>query len=472
MKKSFIIAALFVLTIAPCGVKGQSIVDNGLFYHSFRSPFSNRLNPALFPGQSGWYVTTAKTDVAVGLPLSYNDLGLEYDEVRDVTTLNLNNLIKNLKENGSNFVVNADMDILGFGFTVKDKLHFSASSGVKIDNSMAIPLGVLDLLTQGNVNPMGHVDFGADNILNSQAYFYASISGAMKLPKLPVTIGARFNLLDGIVAASVDNLSVDLKTSQDIHQMQLTSDYKLHLAGIPTLENLDDLGSLDFNNIVENLSFPKNLGFTFDIGAKAKVGILDLSLSIKDLGPGIHWTTNPITIVPKTQDVTITFDGVDMSTLLTNGKIDTSFLSNWKDSLMAMIDYTSESEDYWYSMPTHLYMGASATIAKFMRLGFLFQGLWQNGWFSNHHVDTPPFACNNTLSLHFNIFNWLELAAANSFTYDGNHFAFLNPGASVTVGLGGRFQLFASVEYLSSLYLTELKSAHVVFGINMVGLKK
>ena len=71
-----------------------------------------------------------------------------------------------------------------------------------------------------------------------------------------------------------------------------------------------------------------------------------------------------------------------------------------------------------------------------------------------------------------NIFNWLELAAANSFTYDGNHFAFLNPGASVTVGLGGRFQLFASVEYLSSLYLTELKSAHVVFGINMVGLKK
>lgn len=477
MKRITLILAFVLLALGQA--QAQRITDNGIFYHSFRSPWSNSYNPALFPNKSGGYFTTAKTDINLDLPLSYKDLGLQYDPERDVTILNVNDVVNNLIDNGCHLGVSTDLNVLGFGFTVKNKLHISASAGVRIDGSANVPLGLLELVSEGNINSneMNSINFGAENILNLQAYGYASVSAALKLPVLPLTVGARVNVLDGLVSAAVDNLSVDLRTSDDISKMTLTSDYRLHLAGLPTIEDLEDLKDIDFSNIdIKNIlsefKFPTNFGFTFDLGAKASLGMFDLSMSIKDLGPGIHWTYNPIAIVPKTRDITISFDGVELSTLLTNGEIDTSFISNFKDSLLAMIDYTEVEEDFWYSMPTHMYIGASAHLGDFLRVGYLFQGLWHNGWFSNHHVSGTPFACNNTLSANLNFFNWLELGVANSFTYDGTNFTAFNPGASLTVGLGGKFQLFAAVEYVSSIYLAEIKAAHVLFGINIVGLKK
>lgn len=465
---------LFVIItmLAAMSVQAQRITDNGIFYHSFRSPWSNSYNPALFPDKSGGYFTTAKTDVNVSLPISYKDLNLQYDAERDVSVLNVSDLMNKLVENGCAASFGADINALGFGFTVKDKLHISASAGVRIDGGFNIPMGLLEMVTEGNLNDGNCLNFGAENILSIQAYGYASVSAALKVPVLPLTIGARINVLDGLVSAAADNLSVELTTAEDISKMTLATDYRLHVAGIPNIKDVEDFKDADFEEILKNFSFPTNLGFTFDLGAKAKLGIFDLSVSVKDLGPGIHWTTNPITIVPKTKDITLSFDGVELSTLLTNGSIDTSFISNYKDSLLAMIDYTTESESYWYSMPTHMYLGASASLGKFLRVGYLFQGLWHNGWFSNHKVATNPFACNNTLSANVNLMNWLEIGVANSFTYDGTHFTAFNPGASLTVGFGGKFQLFAAVEYVSSLYLTELKAAHVLFGINVVGLKK
>ena len=136
-----------------------------------------------------------------------------------------------------------------------------------------------------------------------------------------------------------------------------------------------------------------------------------------------------------------------------------------------MIDYTTEENDYWYSVPTRMYLGASASLGKLLRAGYLFQGQWYNGWFNNHHSGSNHFACNNTFSAHFNLFNWMELSAANSFTYDGSHFTWLNPGCAVTLSPGRKMQLFVALEYLSDMRLTKAKAAHVMFGINMVGLK-
>lgn len=481
MKKLVIIILLAFVAIGQ--TEAQRLTDNAIYYHSFRSPWSNSYNPALFPASSGFYFTTAKTDVDLSLPLSYKDLNLQYDAARDVTVLNVSDFMNNLVETGFAGSFGANLNILGFGFTAKEKLHFSASAGVRIDGSFNLPMGLFDLITKGNINEDNNtLDFGADNILNVQAYGYASLSAALKLPVLPLTIGARVNVLDGLVSASADNLSVELTTADDISKMTLATDYKLHVAGIPDiasredianlLEEFKDIKNIDIKELLKKVSFPTNLGFTFDLGAKAKLGIIDLSVAVKDLGPGIHWTTNPITIVPKQKDVTLSFEGVELNSLLTNGRLDTSFISRYKDSLLAMIDYTTEEESYWQSMPTHLYLGASASLGKAFRVGYLFQGLWHNGWFSNHHVATNPFACNNTLSANINLVNWLEIGIANSFTYDGNNISFLNPGASLTVGFGGKFQLFAAVEYVSSIYLAEMKAAHVLFGVNVVGLRK
>lgn len=464
-------AAVLLMGMAMGNAQAQQITDNAVFYHSIRSPWSNSLNPALFPNESGWYATTAKTSVQLALPMSYEDFGLRYDPERDVTVLNVNHVLNQLKLYGCHFDHNSDVNLLGFGFTIKDNLHVTASAGVKYLTSFTVPLGFIELLTEGNINESHHIDFGAKDIFNGQMYAYASVGAAFKLPLFPLTIGARVNVIDGLMAVSVDNLSIDLATSEDISSMQLKSDYLIHTAGVAKL-SVDDLGkfSFEWDNIKKII--PNNFGYTFDLGAKLKVNIFDLSMSIVDLGPGAHWQQNPLTIVPKQQDVTITFDGIDLSTLITNGVIDTSFIGRFKDSALAMIDYTTEENDFWYCVPTRLYLGASASLGKLLRVGYLLQGQWTNGWFSNHHTDSNPFACNNTLSAHFNLFNWMELSVANSITKDANNnWSWGNPGIAVTLSPGRKLQVFAALEYMSSMRLAKVKAAHVMFGVNMVGLK-
>lgn len=452
-------------------VQAQRITDNAVFYHSFRSPWSNELNPALFPKQSGWYLTTAKTSVAIELPLSYNELGLRYDPAEDVTILDVNNLLNNLYSNGCNINNINDVNVLGFGFNAKDRFQMSFSSGVRTMVNTSIPLGLLKILTHGNLNDEGHLDFGGDEIVSIQAYAYASASAALKLPILPLTIGARFKLLDGLTAVSLDNLTVDLTTPEDVSMMQLRTNYIIHTAGL--VKGVDmDFSKLNVQDLLDELKSFANLGYTFDLGAKFSLGPLDLSMSIVDLGPGIKWCNSPKKWVPKEQNITVTFDGLDLSTLIDNGTINTDFLSIWEDSLTSLIDYTSEECAYWYSIPTNLYLGASASLGKILRAGYLFQGQWTNGWINRNHGGNNHFCCNNTLSGHLNLFNWLELSVANSFTYDGNHLTWLNPGAALTLSLGGTSQLFAALEYASNMYLTDVKAVHVMFGLNMVGVRR
>ena len=121
--------------------QAQQITDNAVFYHSIRSPWSNSLNPALFPNESGWYMTTAKTSVQLALPMSYEDFGLRYDPVRDVTVLDVNHVLEQLRTKGCHIDHNTDVNLLGMGFTISDKLHLTASAGVKYLTSFTVPLG-------------------------------------------------------------------------------------------------------------------------------------------------------------------------------------------------------------------------------------------------------------------------------------------------------------------------------------------
>jgi hypothetical protein len=157
-----------------------------------------------------------------------------------------------------------------------------------------------------------------------------------------------------------------------------------------------------------------------------------------------------------------------------SGTVDTSFIGRLKDSLLAMIDYSQEESEYWHSIPTRLYAGVSASLGQFLRVGYLLQGQFYNGIFNSHHSEKSHHAFNNTLSAHINLFNWLELSVANSFSSDGRGIKYIewfNPGIALTFSPGRRMQFFAALEYLSSTHLRELKSAHFMFGINVVGLR-
>ena len=74
--------------------------------------------------------------------------------------------------------------------------------------------------------------------------------------------------------------------------------------------------------------------------------------------------------------------------------------------------------------------------------------------------------------MHFNLFDWLELAAANSFTFDGRRPDFFSPSASISFNIGRVFQLYFTLDYLSDMRVTKMKAAHLYFGANIVGYTK
>lgn len=455
-----VLAAIAFLT--PLQMRGQRICDNTIFYHSFQSPLGSEQNPTFFPTNSRWYVALPKVGLDLALPMSYNDFGLTYDPSRDMTVFNVNNFIDKLNSGKCSFRVNSDVNVLGFGVKLAEYATLHVSSGVRLATCLNVPTGLLSFIEQGNAGENKHFEFGSDHILSAQAYGYISLGGSWRLPELPISLGARVNVLDGIQSVTVDNLTLDLITEDDISAVQMRADYLAHTAGLLNI-GCDDSNRYSIN---PSLKMPNNIGVSYDVGARAKLGIFDLSVSLLDLGRGMFWKDSPMTIKPKTQTTTITFDGIDLTPMMDGGPVDTSFMSRFMDSINSLIDYTTAEKNFWSTTPTKLYAGVSATLMNMLRVGYLLHGEWEKGGIKT------TFRCNNTLSAHVNLMDWLEVSVANSFTYDGASFDAFNPGVSVIISAASRIQMYLAAEYISNLYLTELKAAHVMVGLNIVGKSK
>lgn len=458
--KSAIIIGLLAMVVATMdSAKAQTIFDNTIFYHSFRAPMSSHINPTLFPYKAQWYVSLPNLDLGLSLPFSYNDLGLYYDPQRDVSVLNLNHVIDQMSSNKLGLAVSSNVDLLGFGVRLADFATLHVASGLRTHNRIAIPMGIVEFLQEGNAGEQRQFNFGSDDILSSQTWMYASLGGSFRIPELPISIGATVNLLSGLQSFKVDQVKMDLTTADDMSYIQFTADYMAHSAGVAGL-CVDDSGSLVFH---PTLSMPQSWGVSMDVGARAKLGMVDLSVSLVDLGQGIFWQENPIAIVPKTRETTIRFDGIDVSQLLQDGGLNRELLSAWIDSLKNLPDYAVTEASHSMSIPTKLYFGASVTFLKMLRAGYLLHGEWDK-----KEIKTT-FRCNNTLSLHANLMNWLEVAVANSFSYDGDNLNWFNPGASFMFSLGGSFQCYLAADFVSNMYLANMKSARLMVGVNIVG---
>lgn len=461
-QRTAIYSLIFLLAMTVCGknMKAQSLSDNGIFYHTFASPWSTSLNPAMFPKTARMYVTLPRINADLSLPFSYKELGLHYDAEREATIFNVNNLLNLLNERKCRFSFNTDAEVLGLGFSLGSRFHLTLNAGVKANGIVTLPVELTRLLTEGNLTGDRHLELGTTSIAHAMAYGYVSAGLSYQFPDLPLTLGGRLNVLDGIAVASVDNLKIDLTTAQDTSNLHLMIDYMAHSAGMAYV-------AIDTNNrptFGTDMVFPKNLGFTFDLGAKFSFSNLDVSASILDLGPGIAWSQNTTTITPKDGSVELDFDGFQVESFQ-----DPDYFKNYTDSLLNRLNFKAEDKSFTYAPPTKAYVGVSYTILNTLRVGYLFHGEWEGGWF--HRNASGLFRCNNTLSAHVSLFDWIEVAAANSLSYDGESFSFFNPGLFVSINLAQSFQIYAAVDYISSFYLTEMRAAHAYFGINIYGHK-
>lgn len=472
-----ILAALFLMLAASQPVHAQLYSSNDVNYHSFRSPMVTKLNPAAFPENSKFYVTLPRFDFDFSLPLGFNDIISHDDQGAVIRIDSIMDKVTVKNQMRARMGLNFQMDMLGFGFRVKD-MYFNFGSGLKLNTTITLPLNTLRLVSDGNFGEYGRegnitdINLGDDNIFRLQTYMYYSLGFAMKIPNTDATVGLRLNLLNGLEMVSVDKLGLHLITDSANTRIMATTDLYAYTSGVAPIVN-DSKGLRintdmfsDFNmNTVKQL-LPKSMGFTFDLGAKYEWNNFIFSASIIDLGPGIHWTQNPVQLSTKGSD-TVAFEGIDLNRVISQGGIDTGYTNSLKDSLMALLDTSVSTNKFWYAIPTKVYLGASWSLNNMLRVAALFHGEFEPSK-KGHLI----FRQNTTLSVHFSLYDWLELAAANSFTFDGKRPDFFSPSASISFNIGRVFQMYLTLDYLSDMRLSKAKAAHLYLGANITGYTK
>ncbi|MBR1549672.1 MAG: hypothetical protein IJ634_03455 [Bacteroidales bacterium] len=473
MRKHIVLIALTVLMAAPAA-RAQFDETNNLFYHTLRTPQSNLLNPALFPTNNTFYIMLPGVDFQFGSPLSMNNI-IYYDRTSEHTVIDLNRILSSL-EKDNDFRLGADVNLLGFGFKVGNTfINFNTRLVNHI--GLGLPISTINALLEGNIGddnmPRPVVEIVNGDILNATSYFEAGIGVAHRFEPINLTVGLRAKYLYGVANVQTDNTKIVLNTDPAIDSVSASIYYQIQSA---TFAPYDTTQKKFIFNAGDLLKLGQaNSGFSFDIGARYDLGPFTFSLAINDLSAGIHWKNNVTTWTPSGGQGVITFNGLNINSMIDNGTFNTDSLTDYlREQLDGMTPHRVEDGDYWFAIPTKFNLGASYSFAKIFRAGFLFHGQLDRGLFCKSNSLAfgqevqNTFRWNTTLSVGANLFNWVEVIAANSFVNDGSSFDVLNPGVGLVLTPATIFQVYVMADYLSSFYLTDSKALNVKFGINLL----
>ena len=475
--KTFAIILASLLGIG--SASAQYNETNNLFYHSFRTPQSNQLNPAFFPNKNTFYLTLPSFGLRFGAPLSISDI-MYYDEASGNTVISINRILDSLTTN-NRFRLGYDMDIVGFGLKIGNT--FVDFNTRWINNfSMGLPMDMVNALLNGNVDENGQaineVRLLNGDLLNFQSYLEMSLGLGHRFPLLGLTVGARAKLLSGVMNLQTDNSRIVLNTEDDMESVSVDAYYQLQGAlCVPIDSNLSNfsISDIGINEVLG--AFGANTGVAFDLGAKYDFGPFSFSASINDLTAGIHWKKNTYTVSPVGGHSTITIEGDNVRTILNQGEMNTdSLTARMQQFLNDLVPDTTTGADYWFSIPTKINLGASFSFAKILRAGLLFHGQFDRGLLSQknkYELDLTDeikntFRFNTTLSFHANLFNWAEVIIGSSIVDDGKKINPLNPGVGLVFTPATAFQVYLMADYVSSIYLVEAKAFNVKFGLNLL----
>lgn len=473
MKKNIIIIALVALVATP-RLNAQFDETNNLFYHTLRTPQSTLLNPSFFPTNNTFYLMLPGVDFQFGSPLALNQV-IYYDRPNNRTVIDLDTILHGLNETNS-FRLGADINLLGFGFQV-NHTFFNFNTRVVNSVSMGLPISTINAVLQGNIdendNPRPVIEILNGDILNATSYLEAAFGVAHHFEPLHLTVGLRAKFLYGIANVQTDNTKIVFNTDPNLDSLSANIYYEIQsstFAPYDTNKKAFDFNMGDIFNIGKASS-----GLSFDIGAKYEMGPFVFSLAINDLSAGIHWKNNVTTWTPSEGQGVITFNGLDVNTMLDNGTFNVDSLTTYlQNQLTAMTPTRNDNGDYWFSIPTKINLGASYSFAKVFRAGLLFHGQLDRGLLCKKpstitSIDIPnTFRFNTTLSLGANLFNWAEIIVGSSVVYDGSKLDIFNPGFGIVLTPATILQLYVVTDYISSIYLTDSKALNVKFGLNLL----
>ncbi|MDY5968961.1 MAG: DUF5723 family protein [Bacteroidales bacterium] len=459
MKRTIITLALAIITMG-CA-KAQT---SNLLLASDFVPQRTYLNPSFFPESHRLYVALP------GLNMTYNAMGpindyLYYDKESKSTTVNLNELMDNLRD-GNHIVSDIDLNIFGFGFRATPKLFFTFSVEMRTHILSGFPPELYNLLHEGNTHHLGDnpLVMTDGDFLHATSYRQLAIGvGYEPLPGLKV--GLRAKKLRGTLDVSTANTYFNLYTSPDYSSMQADLYYQVRMC----LPFKHDEEGYQFRNIIPAKG---NRGFAFDLGAEYSVGKWDFSAALLDLGGKVKWKNDIYLSTPDGNDTAhFSFTGINMDGYF-NGNGGTG--GSLRDSLSHFLstDSNNVAAPYTTTIPTRFNLGASYRVLPALKLAASFHGEVDKT-LQTHEGCTAErlFFYNATLSAHYKVKKWLELSLGNSVVDYGSGVRPFNLSYGATLNIANTVQLYVLIDHLTHPHLLEAKHCSVYYGINILAGK-
>lgn len=458
----FIAAAITLLLAVPLKISAQS----NIMYGSTRNPLMNSANPAFFPNHSRFYLSLPGANVNFSSPLAYSSI-FKYDTATQKTNINLNSILDTLTDDKLRLGTN--INAIGFGIDF-GKFFLTFSTQAKVDFGFGMPKGIYTFLTEGNANYTGDnvLELLDGNLVSARVYGEGALGFGIRLNDY-LTIAARAKFLVGYLDLSDAGSSLTIRTEPDYSAMTANLDFNMNYTSAIDIQV--DSATNETSATVRSY-FPKNYGLNFDLGARYATDLFEVSASIVDLGPGIHWTDGIKRIVPAKDDNSFTFSGVEASTVLQGGTLDSTYSQMLIDSLKTLTEYkfVDGGEAYWTSIPTKVNVGGMLHVTEGFSAGLLFHGEFERGMvkvgevFKNKNVG---FYSRTSLIARVNIHDWVEVVASASVLSSNGHWNWVNPGFGVTLTPFRAFQIYAFLDYISNLYLVDAKNLNVSVGLNL-----
>ena len=370
---------------------------------------------------------------------SYNDFVITNENGENV--LDIGAVIDQMDDNNQLFTT-VETETFSFSIGIKN-LKLSFNHAIKFNTFMDYPKELVQLAWNGNSQFIDQtISIGPD--LQAYAYNEFGIGLAGKISD--ISVGGRLKLLTGIGDLSTERTKAEVYTDPDVYQLTFDTDYLINTSSFFRYDGGNDF-EIDFGDASFNDVFASNFGTAIDLGASFKLGNVDISASVIDLG-FIGWKKNTVNYYSKG---TYTYEGVDISGIIRD---DSLSFEGALDSIGEVLDFKETYNNYSTMLPAKVYLSASYALGQNWNFGGLFYTEIYRG------KVYPAFAA----SARAKFGNILSIGA----TYAIRNKRYDNFGLNAIVKLGP-VQLFGvSDNIISAFQPYDSRNANLRFGLNLL----
>jgi len=286
-------------------VSGQ---QNLSIYSMQAIPQSNYTNPALMPKSSFHIGAPGLSSVQVGIGNSGFNAHEVLEMRNDTTFFKFDTFLDALKPS-NNIGANFDMEILSFGFKIKENHYFNFAVSTKFSTRFSYPKALFEFLYRGNGAFLGET-MSFDKLgMKALHYNEAMIGYAFNVSE-HLTIGAHFKAIQGLGNAETKKTNISILTQEDNFFITANADIEAYTSVLGFGIGRDSTYTDSFDPIAYATN-TQNRGYGLDLGFNIKFNEkLSFGASVIDLG-SITWTSDVVQFKSKNPNATYTYTGIE-----------------------------------------------------------------------------------------------------------------------------------------------------------------